>query len=170
MMLAMTVAALGLTSCGSSNSDDDDFNDDSPSDYMFSITYDGEVHEYSKSYFYVYPEAAVWYEKEHQFFLGTSRPAGSVGIIFTSSVSATDLTSGYNDFIPYVYASVMGGRFTPKDYSSGSATVISNDGEYITIKFSNYTFVKEPENLDSITYIIDGIVKFLIKESNCINC
>ena len=165
MMLAMMVAALSFSACGSNNGEDDDFNDDSPSDYMFSITYDDEVYKFGEGYFKLFPEAAVWYEKEHYFYLGISRPAGYVGVTFTSSVSSKDLTFGYNDFTPYVHARA-GVKFKSKDYSSGSATVISNNGEYIILKFSKYTFIKEPENMsyNTHTYIIDGIVKFLIKE------
>lgn len=48
-MLAMMVAALGLTACGNS-SDDDEVDGGGGSNAVFTITVDGNTHEYNSEY------------------------------------------------------------------------------------------------------------------------
>ena len=168
LVLATMVAALSLTACGGDDEDDDFGGFDAPSSYEFTITYDGETKEYEAGYLEAYSLAAVWYGDKHYFFLGLLKPYGDVNIKFPSSVNASDFKSG-NKFVGYEFQweSYAGGIWAfDGDYIDGSATVKSNDGKTIVVRFSNFSFYlssSDSEVKRTHTMTIDGTIGFLIK-------
>ena len=168
LVLATMVAALSLTACGGDDKDDDFGGVDAPSSYEFAITYDGETREYEAGYQEVYSEGAFWDSHKHYFYLGLHKPYGNVIIKFPSSVEASDFKSG-NKFVGYEFqwTSYAGGIYAfDGDYIDGSATVKSNDGKTIVVRFSNFSFYlssSDSEVKRTHTMTIDGTIGFLIK-------
>ena len=163
MLLAMMVAALSLTACGGSD-DDEGIGGDDTSDYAFTITYDGELNKYGTAYFKAYSEAAVWHNSRHEFFLGITQPYGQIFWQFPPTVDSSSFSVGYDNFdCSILWESFNGGVYGHDgQYTSGSATVVSNDGKYIGVRFSKYTFSFNTET-KSHTMEINGTIKFLIK-------
>ena len=155
MLLAMMVAALGLTACGG----DDDENDGgggSSSSSTFTIIYDdgGEqvfTHdsdiaiqslcaEFGNLERYDSPRGSYFY-----MMIGTK---GDFYIIFPrkkygENLAPSYFSVGYSDFgadatdMERVDASGIGWY---GEHISGSAKVTKNDGKYITIDFNNYKY------------------------------
>lgn len=168
LVLATMVAALSLTACGGDDEDDDFGGVDAPSSYEFAITYDGETREYEAGYQEVYSEGAFWDSHKHYFYLGLHKPYGNVIIKFPSSVEASDFKSG-NKFVGYEFqwTSYAGGIYAfDGDYIDGSATVKSNDGKTIVVRFSNFSFYLSSSDTEvkrTHEMTIDGTIRFLIK-------
>lgn len=167
LVLATMVAALSLTACGGDDEDDDFGDVDAPSSYEFAITYDGETKEYEAGYLEAYSLAAVWNSDSHHFYLGLLKPYGNVIIKFPSSVEASDFKSG-NKFVGYEFqwTSYAGGIWAfDGDYIDGSATVKSNDGKTIVVRFSNFSFYlssSDSEVKRTHEMTIDGTIRFKI--------
>lgn len=179
MMLAMMVAALGLTACG--GSDDDEIGGDgggSSTSSTFTIIYDdgGEqvfTHdsdiaiqslcaEFGNLERYDSPRGSYFY-----MMIGTK---GDFYIIFPRQKYGEDLSPsyfsvGYSDFgadatdIERVSASGSGWY---GEYISGSAKVTKNDGKYITINFNDYKYsVTSGINSNRTTYVtLKGSIAF----------
>ena len=168
LVLATMVAALSLTACGGDDKDDDFGGVDDPSSYEFTITYDGKTREYEAGYQEVYSEGAFWDKDKHYFYLGLQIPFGNVIIKFPSSVVASDFKSG-NKFVGYEFqwTSYAGGIWAfDGNYIDGSATVKSNDGKTIVVRFSNFSFYlssSDSEVKQTHEMTIDGTIRFLIK-------
>jgi hypothetical protein len=164
-VLAMMFAALSLSACGGDDEDDDFGGVDAPSIYEFAITYDGETKEYEAGYQEAHSEGIIWDKDKHYFYLGLMKPYGNVIIKFPSSVEASDFKSG-NKFVGYEFqwTSYAGGIYAfDGDYIDGSATVKSNDGKTIVVRFSNFSFnLSSYEVSKTHTMTIDGTIRFAI--------
>jgi hypothetical protein len=165
LMLATMVAALSLTACGGDDEDDDFGGVDDPSIYEFAITYDGETKEYEAGYQEAHSAGIIWDKDKHYFFLGLMKPYGDVIIKFPSSVNASDFKSG-NKLVDYTFqwTSYAGGIWGfDGDYTAGSATVKSNDGKTLVVRFSNFSFnLSSYEVSKTHTMTIDGTIRFTI--------
>ena len=168
MMLAMMVAALSFTACGSSNSDEDG-SGGSPSYSTFTITYDGEMNEVENTS-WINPIFGNGGQKKGNYFSLDNYPlnSGQIHIIFPydeyqGNVPPFYFTVGYNDFgeyatdIEYITSDASGWH---GEYVSGSATVTKNDGKNITIQFSRYAF-EVSRSGKSHTFVLDGTLTFL---------
>lgn len=171
MLFAMMVAALSLTACGGSDNDDEGIIDGgglSPSS-SFSITFDGEKN-YVENVEWINPLFGNGGFKKGNYFCLENYPLGTgqIHIIFPYSqyngnVQPSYFSVGYSDFgadatdIEYITASMSGWH---GDYTSGSARVTKNDGKYITIQFSSYSFeVKRSDRTHS--FVLDGALTFM---------
>ena len=157
MMLAMMVAALGLTACG--GDDGDEIGGDGggvSASSTFTIIYDdgGEQVFTHDSDIAIQSLCAEFGNLERHdsprgsYFYMMIGAKGDFYIIFPRQKYGEDLAPsyfsvGYSDFgadatdIERVSASASGWY---GDYISGSAKVIKNDGKYITIDFNNYKY------------------------------
>ena len=157
IMLAMMVAALGLTACGGDDGDEigGDGGGGSASS-TFTIIYDdgGEQVFTHDSDIAIQSLCAEFGNLERydsprgSYFYMMIGAKGDFYIIFPRQKYGEDLASSYfsfcySDFGAYatdierVSASASGWY---GDYISGSAKVIKNDGKYITIDFNNYKY------------------------------
>ena len=135
MMLAMMVAALSLTACGG---DDDEENGGDggggSASSTFTITIDGNKREMSQE---VWDRLGTW--EVRTLLIGTT--IGDFRFKFPSGTTFSSFNSGYNSFdndAEEITIGITSPR--PCTYASGSATVISNDGKNMKVRFSNYTF------------------------------
>ena len=157
IMLAMMVAALGLTACG--GDDGDEIGGDGggvSASSTFTIIYDdgGEQVFTHASDSAIQSLCAEFGNLERHdsprgsYFYMMIGAKGDFYIIFPRQKYGEDLAPsyfsvGYSDFgadatdIERVSASASGWY---GDYISGSAKVIKNDGKYITIDFNNYKY------------------------------
>lgn len=148
MLLAMMVAALSLTACG--GDDEDDIGGDSPST-MFTITIDGNTKEMSQE---VWDLLGRW--EGTALLIGTS--IGDFRFKFPSGTTFSSFTTGYNSFEDDAEKITIGISSIRCSYASGSATVISNDGKNMKVRFSNYTFTWNT----SREIIFDGILNIVL--------
>ena len=149
----------------SGNYDEDEISGDgNSSGYAFTITYDGELHKYEASYFHTFPDAAIWHNNRHEFFLGIAQPFGQIFWEFPFSVDASYFSVGYNNFdCSILWESFNGGVYDyDGKYTSGSATVIANNGKYISVRFSKYVLSLNSRN-KSHTMEINGTINFIIE-------
>lgn len=164
MMLAMMVATLGFTACSSGS--DDDSEDGSTS--TFSITYDGEKNAVENTT-WLNPIYGHGGQNKGNYFCLDNYPLGygQIHIIFPYSQYDKNMPPsyfqvGYNDFgadatdIEYITVSGSGWH---GEYVSGSAKVVKNGGNSITIQFSNYKFEVERSG-KSHDFILNGTLEF----------
>ena len=135
----------------------------------FSVTVDGVKNEVENVEWLNPVFGHGGYNKGNYFCL-ESYPLGNgqIHIIFpfsqyNSNVQPSYFSVGYSDFgadatdIEYITASMSGWH---GDYTSGSARVTKNDGKYITIQFSSYSFeVKRSDRTHS--FVLDGALTFM---------
>jgi len=167
MVLAMMVAALSITAC-SSSSDDDEDNGGGGSTSSFTITYDGEKNEVENVEWLNPHYGNGGYNKGNYFCLEDyPLNGGQIHIIFPYSkygknVPPSYFQVGYSDFgedatdIEYITTSMSGWH---GDYTSGSAKVTKNDGKYITVQFSNYSFEVERSGRTH-SFVLNGTLTF----------
>lgn len=164
MMLAMMVAALSFSACNGDEEDGvwgADMNGNSVSGYMATITFDDcNVHEIVSPYM-----AMHTYSKSCKYFCIMPTMAKFI-YIYVSEMP--HLNADLNEYITEF--ELMELSFTEMgdwEHEAGSAKVIMNDGEYITISFTNYQisytvhgiFGNEKEH----KLTINGKIKFLIE-------
>ena len=138
MMLAMMIAALSLTACGD---DDEEENDDegfNNSKVIFSITIDGEKNDYDKAYLDNWDLLGRW--ESPVLMIGTV--IGDFRFEFPYGTEFSSFTTGYNSFEEDAEEiEIYGGTARTCTYVSGSATVLSNDGTNMKVRFKNYKFL-----------------------------
>ena len=133
MMLAMLVTALGVTACGG---DDEDV-DGGSSGTIFSITIDGNKHEYDQAYLDHWDLLGSW--EGTALLIGTN--IGDFRFKFPSGTTFSSFSTGYSSFEDDAEKITIGvASSRPCNYVSGSATVISNDGKNMKVRFNNYKF------------------------------
>ena len=133
MMLAMLVAALGVTACGG---DDEEVDGGDSFGTIFSITIDGNKHEYDQAYLDHWDLLGSW--EGTALLIGTD--VGDFRFKFPSGTTFSSFTTGYNSFEDDAVKITIGVTSRPCTYVSGSATVISNDGKNMKVRFNNYKF------------------------------
>jgi len=148
MMLAMMVATLGLTACGGSDDDEDDGVNNSSA--TFTITIDGNKKEMSQE---TWDLLGTW--EGTALLIGTN--IGDFRFKFPSGTIFSSFTTGYNSFHYDADKITIGVTSQKCTYASGSATVISNDGKNMKVRFSNYTFTWNT----SREIIFDGILNIV---------
>ena len=148
MLLAIMVAALSLTACGG---DDEDDGNSSSSSSTFTITIDGNMKEMSQE---VWDLLGRW--EGTALLIGTS--IGDFRFKFPSGTTFSSFTTGYNSFEDDAEKITIGISSIRCSYASGSATVISNDGKNMKVRFSNYTFTWNT----SREIIFDGILNIVL--------
>ena len=154
MLLAMMVAALGLTACGG---DDDEGNgggdDGGLSSATFTITIDGNKHEYLTDYL------DNWGSWENIVILIETH-IGPLRFQYPSSTTFSSFTSGYSSFAEDS-EKVTIGITSPQEctHSAGLAKVVSNDGKKMKVQFSNYTFTWKT----SREIILDGTLNIVFR-------
>ena len=162
LMLTMMVAALGFTSCGSSDDEDDVGNGGTSSSTSFSITIDGDKHEYDRDYLSLNNLMGTWESYSNTNYLKITIPpmANELHINFSYPTNAaTFFTVGYSDFENDATRIALYG--TPSKtctYVSGSARVIKNDGKNLTIIFNNFSLTWNT----SRTIAFDGTLNFVL--------
>lgn len=166
-MFAMIIAALGITACGSNNDDEKNGGGGSTSS-TFTITYDGEINEVENASWLNPLYGNGGYNKGNYFCLENYPMAtGQIHILFPydqydENLPPSYFFEGYSDFgssatdIEYITSSTSG--FYGEN-TSGSAKVTKNDGQNITIQFSNYAF-EVAKNGQSHSFVLDGVLTF----------
>lgn len=167
LMLAMMAAAMGLTA-GSSSSDDDETGGGGGSSSSFSITYDG-TKNYVENVKWLNPLYGNGGYNEGNYFCLENYPlnGGQIHIIFPYSqygknVPPSYFQVGYCDFgedatdIEYISAEMSGWY---GECVSGSAKVIKNSGNSITLQFSNYKFEVSRKG-KTHEFILNGTLAF----------
>ena len=156
IMLAMMVAALGLTACGGDDGDEiggDGGGVSASSTFTILYTYQNgneEPYTYDNEYAIKALSAEFGnlklFERTSGSYFSLMFPRGDLYIVFPSSKYGKDLdasyfTQGFNDFGEDATEIV---RIDPYSagwyghYLSGSAKVVKNDGKYVTITFNDY--------------------------------
>ena len=150
MMLAIMVAALGLSACGG---DDEDDGNSSSSSSTFTITIDGNKHEYLTDYL---DNWGIW---ENCVILIETN-IGPMRFQYPSSTTFSSFTSGYSSFAEDAEKITIGISSPQKcTHSAGSAKVVSNDGKKMKVQFSNYTFTWKT----SREIILDGTLNIVFR-------
>lgn len=154
MMLALMVAALGLTSCPSSDEEDDDINNWGRGETVFSVTVNGYKYAYDEFDLHKWNLLGRY---ESKLLIGG---AGDSEIVFKfpSNINFSSFTPGYSSFHKDANEITYGWRHYCA-YESGSARVLSNDGKNMKIRFNNYTLMSYHDKLFSSPYreiILDG--------------
>lgn len=132
ILLAMMVVAFGLTACGSDDEDDGG----GSSGTLFSITIDGNKKEYDQAYLDNWNLLGTW--EGTALLIGTN--IGDFRFKFPSGTTFSGFTTGYNSFEDDADKITIGVSSRPCTYVSGSATVLSNDGKNMKVRFNNYKF------------------------------
>ena len=165
MMLAMMVAALCGAACSSS---DDDETGGGGSSSSFSITYDGTKNDV-ENVKWLNPLFGNGGYSDGNYFCLNNYPldGGQIHIVFPYSQYGQNLPPsyfivGYSDFgddatdIEYISAEMSGWY---GEYVSGSAKVVKNGGNSITIQFSNYKFEVSRKG-NTHEFILNGTLAF----------
>lgn len=188
LVLATMVAALCLTACGGSDDSDDGIDGGSnnqsgtPSSTQFTIarkTFNGS--ELKHEYFY---EPDKWYLNEaryeakdyksnldRRFFIWYKQ--GTIDIIYRFTqygvaYPATEFKKGFNDFgyesVDINYSPSYSNDTWESKPFSGSAAVVENNGDYITLEFNNYKIFCERyvEKRDFEELTLNGRLSFKI--------
>ena len=135
MMLTMMIAALSLTACG--GDDDEEEGGGNSSSTIFSITIDGNKHEYDQAYLDNWDLLGTW--EGTALLIGTN--IGDFRFKFPSGTTFSSFSTGYSSFEDDAEKITIGvASSRPCTYVSGSATVISNDGKNMKVRFNNYKF------------------------------
>ena len=158
MMLAMMVATLCLTACGSS-SDDDEVDGGGGSNAAFTITVDGNPHEYNSEYLEWMSLMGTWEGK----YLKIDIPSlhDEFRFYYPSNTNPSSYFNvGYDSFENDATEICLYGPSKYKcAYVNGSAKVTKNDGKNLTVRFSKYTFTW---NNGSREIKFDGTLNFVL--------
>lgn len=154
MLLAMMVAALSLSACGGEDKDDNGGGGDGgSSSATFTITIDGNKHEYLSDYL------DNWGSWENSVILIETN-IGPLRFQYPSSTTFSSFTSGYSSFAEDVEQVTIGITSPQKcTHSAGLAKVVSNDGKKMKVQFSNYTFTWN----QSREIILDGTLNIVFR-------
>lgn len=174
-MLAMIMAACVFVSC----SDDDEENGGGSSDSNITIVYGNKTHEYGNRYFSLYGFATCEVDDEEIdfYFKPTDDIMKTYHLVFPYSeygddFELSDLSVGFSDFEDNIYlynlnngytGGSLGRAYEKCDYVSGTAEVIRNDGEYVTIRYNDFTYTVtwDPTDLDStVKLVMDGTLTY----------
>ena len=168
MMLAMMVAALSFTACGGDDDEVDTGGAGSGSSSIFTITRDGVVNEVENTE-WISPQFTNKALKRGAGFSLYDYPLmrGTIYIIFPQEqygeyLRPSDFPVGYSDFDSYATDIVF---VSPEQAGwdgeciSGSARVLKNSGNSITVQFDNYMFYVERRG-HSRQYTLNGTLEF----------
>lgn len=159
LMLAMMVAALGLTACSSS----DDEEGSGSSNAAFSITVDGNLHEYNSEYLEWMSLMGTWESYNSATFLKIDVPSlhDEFRFYYPSNTNPSSFFKvGYDSFENDATEICIYGSSKYKcAYASGSAKVTKNDGKNLTVRFSKYTFTW---NNGGREIMFDGTLNFVL--------
>ena len=162
MMLAMMVVALSFTACGSS-SDDDEIDGGGGSNAMFTITVDGNPHEYNSEYLEWMSLMGTWESYNSATFLKIDVPSlhDEFRFYYPSNTNPSSFFKvGYDSFENDATEICIYGSSKYKcAYASGSAKVTKNDGKNLTVRFSKYTFTW---NNGGREIMFDGTLNFVL--------
>ena len=160
LMLAMVVAALSLTACSSS---DDDEEGGGSSNAAFSITVDGNLHEYDSDYLNWMSLMGTWESYSSATFLKIDVPSlhDEFRFYYPSNTNPSSFFKvGYDSFENDATEICIYGSSKYKcAYASGSAKVTKNDGKNLTVRFSKYTFTW---NNGGREIMFDGTLNFVL--------
>lgn len=161
MMIAMMVAALSLTAC--SSSDDDEINGGGGSNAVFTITVDGNPHEYNSEYLEWMSLMGTWENYNSATFLKIDVPSLNDEFRFyypSSTNPSSYFKVGYDSFEDDATEICIYGTSKYKcTYVKGSAKVTKNDGKNLTVRFSKYTFTW---NNGGREIMFDGTLNFVL--------
>ncbi len=132
-LLVVMLTALCFVSCG--NGDDED---GIIYETVFSVTVDGTKHEYDKPYMDFMDLTWVW--ENNSISIETGTTVGAFRFRFPSGITFSSFTPGYSSFENDAERITIGITSIDCTYVSGSATVMSNDGKNMKLKFNNYKF------------------------------
>lgn len=172
MILAVMVTALSFTACIGDDDEDVSFSiylDKKGRKENTAITYSkGEVSTYFEYY-----QNAVYEKRKNRFVILPMQEVYEIDIYFPShSYVASDFQKGTKLFsadnveirhwggisLNWFMSSVIGSVI------SGSASIIKNDGNHITIRFNNYKYSIEDPNDNVIEVTLNGELKFKITD------
>lgn len=159
-MLAMMVAALSFTACGG---DDDEVDNGSGSNTVFTITVDGKEHNYNSGYLEYMDLLGTWESLSNSNFLSIGVPSllSEFRIYYPMNTNPSSYFKvGYDSFEnDATEICLSGGSRYNCSYVKGSAKVTKNDGKNLTVKFSKYTFTW---NGGGREIIFDGTLNILL--------
>ena len=153
MLIALTMPM--RVACG--GDDEEDGGDSSGT--IFSITIDGVKDEYSKWDLETWDALGSW--ENPKLLIETRR--GVFRIVFPSGTSFSDFVPGYSSFEDDAVEISIGGLWNYKEncnYVSGSALVMTNDGEKMKVRFNNYSFSFQEGRM----IIFDGTLNFVVNK------
>ena len=165
MMLAMMVAAMSLTACGGDDDEED------TSDDVVLVKYNGSTIDYDNFGEDLGPRYEARDVDGAQFIIFCPFDFAIFQIVFPRSdygdLSSSYFKKGYSGFgsndtdIQFTDAS---SSVWYGDNVGGSATVVDNNGKYISVKFNNYKgTAKGGDGSTKELTIIKGIIKFKIQ-------
>ena len=161
LLLAMTLAALSLTACG--GDDKDDIDGGGSSNAAFTITIDGNKHEYNGDYLSYMDLMGTWESYSGVNFLKINIPSMSneFRMYFASNTNPSSYFKvGYSSFVDDATEICLYSSSKNKcSHVGGSARVIKNDGRNLTVQFSNYSFTWKS---DSREISFDGTLNFAL--------
>lgn len=159
LMLTLMVTALSLTACGG----DDDEDGGGSSNAAFSITVDGNRHEYDSDYLNWMSLMGTWESYSSATFLKIDVPSlnDEFRFYYPSNTNPTSYFKvGYSSFADDATEICIYGTSKYKcTYVSGSAKVTKNDGKNLTVRFSKYAFTW---NDGSREIMFDGTLNFVL--------
>ena len=172
-MLAMVMAACCFVSCSDDN--EENGGGGASSDSNITIIYGNNTHEYGNRYFSIYGGSATCKvnEKEIDFYFSPVDDLMTIyHLVFPYSkygdeFHLSDLSIGFSDFEDNIYlfdlntsyaGGSLGRAYKKCDYVSGTAEVIRNDGEYVTIRFNDFTYTVEWDS--TVTLVMDGTLTY----------
>lgn len=162
VMIDIIVTAWSFTACGSS-SDDEEIGGGGGSNAAFTITIDGNLHEYNSEYLEWMSLMGTWESYSNATFLKIDVPSLSDEFRFyypSNTNPSSYFKVGYDSFEDDATEICLYGPSKYKcTYVKGSAKVAKNDGKNLTVRFSQYTFTW---NNGSREIMFDGFLNFVL--------
>lgn len=121
---------------------------------IFSITIDGKKKEYSQTYLNYMDLLGTW--NKPNLIIGTD--IGDFRFRFPSGITFSSFTTGYCSFEDDAEKITIGVSSIPCTHVYGSATVLSNDGKNMKVRFNNYKFTWNT----SRDILFDGTLNFVM--------
>ena len=161
IMLAMMVEALSFTACG--GDDKEDIDGGGCSNAAFTITIDGNKHEYNGDYLSYMDLMGTWESFSGVNFLKIGIPSmgDEFRMYFTPNTNPSSYFKvGYSSFVDDATEICLYSSSKNKcSHVGGSARVIKNDGRNLTVQFSNFAFTWKSGNRE---IAFDGTLNFAL--------
>ena len=168
-MLVMVISGVTFVSCGG-DEEEEIIDEVGGNGRTFLFSFDGskefaQGNEYMELEDYLNPIYYVGWPGEDNHFSIDRYPINGAQLHFDfSDKEASFFKVGYSDFTKdatrIVYITAAGSGWEG-EYESGKAKVTSNNGEFITIQFSNFKCEIERNDIEH-TILLDGTLKFRV--------